>query len=68
MKLVLDITTEAQKEDIMQLAQRLHVPVEVLEITEDEEDAALVRAIHANATGDVLSLGEKADFLDYLGK
>lgn len=68
MKLVLDITTEAQKEDIMQLAKRLHVPVEVLDMTEDEDDNALVRAIYANAKGDILSSEEKDVFLASLAK
>ena len=68
MKLVLDITTEEQKEDIIQLAERLHVAVEVLEMTEDEEDAAMVRAIHAGVQDDILSPEENADFLAYLSK
>ena len=68
MKLVLDITTEAQKDDIIQLAERLHVAVEVLEMTENEEDAAMVRAIHAGAQGDILSPEENAEFLAYLAK
>ncbi len=68
MKLVLDITTEAQKEDIIQLAERLHVAVEVLEMTENEEDAAMVRAIHACAKGDILSPEENAEFLAHLAK
>ncbi len=49
MKLVLDIITEEQKENIIQLAQQLNISVEVLETTEAEDDAALVRAIYANA-------------------
>lgn len=68
MKLVLDITTQAQKEDILQLAERLHVAFEVLEMTEDEEDAALVRAIHADTQNDLLSLEEKEAFLAHLAK
>ena len=68
MKLVLDITTEAQKEDIIQLAERLHVAVEVLEMTEDEEDDAMVRAIHAGTQGDILSQEENAEFLAHLAK
>ncbi len=68
MKLVLDITTESQKDDIMRLAKRSHVPIEVLEMTEDEEDAALIRAIHAGAQNDFLSSEEKEAFLARLAK
>lgn len=67
-KLVLEITTEAQKEDIIQLAERLHVAVEVLEMTEEEEDVAMVRAIYAGAQSDILSPDENAKFLADLAK
>ncbi len=68
MKLVLDITTDEQKENIIQLAQQLNISVQYLEITEEEDDQAMVRAIHKHATGDVLSSEEKAEFLAYLAK
>lgn len=68
MKLVLDITTDEQKENIIQLAQQLNISVEVLDITEEEDDQAMVRAIHKHATGDVLSNEENAEFLAYLAK
>ncbi len=52
----------------MQLADRLHVPVEVLDVSEEEDDNALVQAIYANAKDDILSLEEKNAFLAYLAK
>lgn len=68
MKLVLDITTEAQKQNIIQLAQQLNISVEVLETTEAEEDAAMIRAICANAQGEILSSNDTAEFLVHLAK
>ncbi len=68
MKLVLDITTEAQKQNIIQIAKQLNIAVEVLETTEEEEDAAMVRAIYANAQGDILSSDETKEFLAHLAK
>lgn len=68
MKLVLDITTEAQKQNIIQIAKQLNISVEVLETTEEEEDVAMVRAIYANALGDILSSDETKEFLAHLAK
>lgn len=68
MKLVLDITTEAQKQNVIELAQQMNIAVEVLEVTEAEDDAALVRSIYANDKNDILSPEETADFLKCLAK
>ncbi len=68
MKLVLEITTKAQKEDIIQFAKKLNIAVEVLENVEDEDDAAMVRAIQAGAQGDFLSPEESEEFLAHLAK
>lgn len=68
MKLVLDVATEQQKQDIIEFAERLQVTVEVLEPSEEEEDAALLRAIDAGAQNDILSEQEVAAFLLKLAK
>ncbi|MEX8547169.1 MAG: hypothetical protein V5804_06165 [Mucilaginibacter sp.] len=68
MKLVLEVTTEQQKQDVIEFAKHLNVNVEVLDFTEDEEDAAMIRAIDAGIQNDILSPAETADFLSRLGK
>ncbi|WP_299290841.1 hypothetical protein [uncultured Mucilaginibacter sp.] len=67
MRLVLDVATEQQKQDIIELAERLQVTVEV-EPSEEEEDAAMLRAIDAGAKNDILSEQEVAAFLLKLAK
>ena len=67
-KLVLDVTNEQQKQDIIEFAERLQISVEVLEPSEAEADAAMLRAIDDGAQNDILSEQEVVAFLLKLAK
>lgn len=68
MKLVLDITTEEQKENFITLANQLNVPVEILDADAAAEDAAMVKAIKFNTKNDLLTAEETKTFLAELAK
>ncbi|RYE28914.1 MAG: hypothetical protein EOP42_15635 [Sphingobacteriaceae bacterium] len=68
MKLVLDITTEEQKENFITLANQLNVSVEILDADDATEDAEMIKAIKFNAKNDLLTAEETKTFLDELAK
>ena len=67
MKLVLDITTEEQKENIITLANQLNVPVKIF-ADDAMEDVSMINAIKFNAKNDLLTAEEIKTFLDELAK
>lgn len=66
MKLLLDVTTDEQKDNIITLANQLNVSVEILDVDDTEEDVAMIKAIDFSAKNDLLTTEETAEFLNCL--
>jgi hypothetical protein len=67
MRLVLDKVDMRHYKLLMEMSKLLNFKVKKTEITEAEEDAALLRAIDARMNDDILSPEEADEFLKSLG-
>ncbi len=66
MKLVMNNVTTDQKDLLLRLAGFLQISVEVVDATEDEEDKAMMKAIHSTINDEAASAEEVTAFRHFL--
>ncbi|WP_207536279.1 hypothetical protein [Desertivirga arenae] len=68
MRLLLDNISPEHEAYLTKVIQDLGGSITVLDITEEEEDGAMVRALYASSNDEIASDEEVASFLKSLGK